>query len=328
MFQPGRWQYDDAEAHLLQEGGIAWSSTHSGCPTRTTWGFPASAKGILDTAIKAEELGFDAVFVNDHVIVDDGARSEPWRQVYDPLMSLAYVASRTSKIGLGTSVLIMPYRNPVVTAKMVATLDQMSDGRAIVGVGSGWNETEYAALDVPHRERGARTNEYLRLWKACWSRTRCRSTGGSSPLTGCTPAPSRCSSRTRPSGSAGPATCPCRRAARFAQVWQPTPTPLPTLVSNWQYLNDVSAEIGREEPPRVRMSFRVNISSISGHSVSDSDRPTGYGSTEQIVSDINRYRQESGLDEFQINCHDCGDLQQLLDTMDALVQDVFPKVDA
>ena len=137
-------------------------------PNADYLGFPASAKGILDTAIKAEELGFDAVFVNDHVIVDDGARSEPWRQVYDPLMSLAYVASRTSRIGLGTSVLIMPYRNPVVTAKMVATLDQMSDGRAIVGVGSGWNEIEYAALDVPHRERGARTNEYLRLWKACW----------------------------------------------------------------------------------------------------------------------------------------------------------------
>ena len=118
-----------------------------------------------------------------------------------------------------------------------------------------------------------------------------------------------------------------RRAARFAQVWQPTPTPLPTLVSNWQYLNDVSAEIGREEPPRVRMSFRVNITSVTGFSSSGSERLTGYGTAEQIASDINRYRQESGLDEFQINCHDCGNLQQLLDTMDALVQDVFPKVD-
>jgi hypothetical protein len=111
-------------------------------------------------------------------------------------------------------------------------------------------------------------------------------------------------------------------------VWQPTPTPLPSLVSNWQYLRDVSAEIGREEPPRVRMSFRVNVGSISGISSSGSDRPVGYGTTEQIASDMNRYRQEAGLEEFQINCHDCGNLQQLLDTMEALVQEVLPAVDA
>ena len=137
-------------------------------PNADYLGFPATTEAILQTALKAEEAGFDAVFVNDHVIVDDSSRSEPWRQVYDPLMTLAYVAARTDRIQLGTSVLIMPYRNPVVTAKMVATLDQLSDGRAIVGVGSGWNEVEYAALDVPHNERGARTNEYLRIWKACW----------------------------------------------------------------------------------------------------------------------------------------------------------------
>ena len=119
-----------------------------------------------------------------------------------------------------------------------------------------------------------------------------------------------------------------RRAARFAEVWQPTPTTLPSLVSNWQYLRDVSAEIGREEPPRVRMSFRVNVGSISGISSSGSDRPVGYGTTEQIASDMNRYRQEAGLEEFQINCHDCGNLQQLLDTMEALVQEVLPAVDA
>jgi hypothetical protein len=71
----------------------------------------------------------------------------------------------------------------------------------------------------------------------------------------------------------------------------------------------------------------VTISSITGVSSSGSDRPAGMGTTEQIASDMNRYRQEAGLEEFQINCHECGDLQQLLDTMDALVQEVFPKVD-
>ena len=296
-------------------------------PSADYLGFPATAQGILDTAVKAEELGFDAVFVNDHVIVDDSARSEPWRQVYDPLMSLAYVASRTSRIGLGTSVLIMPYRNPVVTAKMIATLDQMSNGRAIVGVGSGWNETEYAALDVPHRERGARTNEYLRLWKACWEPDPVSFDGRFFSFDGLYTSPKPVQQPHPPIWIGGSSHASLRRAARFAQVWQPTPTPLPELIANRAYLHDYSAEIGRAEPPRTRMSFRVNIGSITGFSAYGSDRPTGYGTVEQVASDLKRYRQEAGLGEFQINCHDCDNLQQLLDTMDALVQDVLPKVD-
>ena len=137
-------------------------------PNADYLGFPATTEAIVKTAVKAEELGFDALFVNDHVIVDDSPRSEPWRNVYDPLMVLSYVAARTSRIMLGTSVLIMPYRNPIVTAKMFATLDQMSGGRAIAGIGAGWSEPEYDALGITFRQRGARTNEYLRLWKACW----------------------------------------------------------------------------------------------------------------------------------------------------------------
>ena len=74
----------------------------------------------------------------------------------------------TSRIRLGVSVLIVPYRNPIATAKALATIDRMSGGRLICGVGVGWNEAEFAALGVPVGERGARTNEYLRVWQACW----------------------------------------------------------------------------------------------------------------------------------------------------------------
>ncbi len=297
-------------------------------PNADYLGFPATTEAILQTALKAEEADFDALFVNDHVIVDNGARSEPWRNVYDPLMTLAYVAARTSRIRLGTSVLIMPYRNPVVTAKMVATLDQLSNGRAIAGVGAGWNEAEYAALGVPHRERGARTNEYLRLWKACWEPDPVSFHGRFFSFDDMHVSPKPVQQPHPPIWVGGSGQPSLRRAARFAEVWQPTPTPLPTLVSNWRYLNDVSAEIGREEPPRVRMSFRVIVSGITGVSASGSDRPPGLGTPEQIASDINRYRQEAGLEEFQLNCHECSSLQQLLDTIDALNQEIIPRVDA
>ena len=296
-------------------------------PNADYLGFPATTQAISETALKAEQLGFDAIFVNDHVIVDDGPRSVPWRNVYDPLMVLSYVAALTSRISLGTSVLIMPYRNPIVTAKMIATLDQMSGGRAIAGVGAGWSQAEYAALGVPYHERGARTNEYLRLWQACWEPGPTTFKGRFFSFEDMHVNPKPVQQPHPPLWIGGSGKPSLRRAARFAQVWQPTPTPLPDLIANRAYLHDYSAEIGRAEPPRTRMSFRVNLGSITGFSASGSDRPAGYGTVEQVASDLKRYRQEAGLEEFQINCHDCANLQQLLDTMDALVQDVLPKVD-
>ncbi len=297
-------------------------------PNADYLGFPATSQAIVETACKAEELGFDALFVNDHVIVDDSPRSESWRNVYDPLMVLSYVAARTSRVMLGTSVLIMPYRNPIVTAKMVATLDQMSGGRAIAGVGAGWNEAEYEALGVPHRERGARTNEYLHLWKACWEPGPTTFHGRFFSFDNMHVNPKPAQQPHPPIWIGGSSHAALRRAARFAQVWQPTPTGLSDLISNQAYLRDVCAEIGRADVPATRMSFRVNFSHITGSSSAGNDRPTGQGSPEQVASDLQRYRQEAGLEQFQINFNGCGSLQQLLDSMDVLVQEVIPKVDA
>ena len=295
-------------------------------PNADYLGFPASTQAIVETACKAEELGFDALFVNDHVIVDDSPRSEPWRNVYDPLMVLSYVAAKTSSIRLGTSVLIMPYRNPIVTAKMVATLDQMSGGRAIAGVGAGWSEAEYGALNVPYHERGARTNEYLRLWKECWQPGPTTFHGRFHSFDSMHVSPKPLQQPHPPIWIGGSSQASLRRAARFAEVWQPTPTALPDLISNQAYLKDISAEM-EKKAPRTRMSFRVNFSNITGSSSSDGNRPTGQGTTEQVTSDLKRYRQEAGLEEFQMNFNGCGSLQQLLDSMDVLVQDVIPRVD-
>ena len=297
-------------------------------PNADYLGFPATTKAIVETACKAEELGFDALFVNDHVIVDDSPRSAPWRNVYDPLMVLSYVAARTSKVKLGTSVLIMPYRNPIVTAKMFATLDQMSEGRAIAGVGAGWSEAEYDALGEPFRQRGARTNEYLRLWKACWEPGPTTFHGRFFSFDNMHVNPKPLQQPHPPIWTGGSSPASLRRAARFGQVWQPTTTALPALIENQAYLRDVCAEIERKDVPRTRMSFRVNFSSITGSSSGNGDRPTGQGSPEQVASDMKRFRQEAGLEEFQINFNGCGSLHQLLDSMDLLVQEVIPKVDS
>src|ERR1700733_5889778 len=125
------------------------------CPNADYLGFEASPEAIILAAAKAEALGFDAVFVNDHIIVDTSPPSAPWINTYEPLAAMSFVAAHTNRIGVGVSVLIMPYRNPIATAKSLATVDLMSGGRLTVGVGVGWNEAEFAALGGPFHERGA-----------------------------------------------------------------------------------------------------------------------------------------------------------------------------
>ena len=219
-------------------------------PNADYLGFPATTEGILESACRAEELGFDAVLVNDHIIVDSTPRVvDSWGNTYDPLMVLSYIAARTTRIRLGVSVLIMPYRNPIATAKMLATLDQLSGGRAIAGVGVGWNEAEFKALGVAFHERGARTTEYLRLWQSCWAPGKTTFRGRFFAFEDMHINPKPVQQPHPPIWIGGSSRPALRRAAEFAQVWQPTATPLADLIKNQTYLREACSKIGRRDIP-------------------------------------------------------------------------------
>ncbi|MGA9866332.1 MAG: LLM class F420-dependent oxidoreductase [Acetobacteraceae bacterium] len=119
-------------------------------------------------AIRAEELGIDDVWVSEHIIVprDQFPRSPLF---YDPVLSLTWAAAVTTRVRLGTSVLVLPMRHPLPLAKELATLHNFSDGRLILGVGVGWLAPEFAALGVPFNERGRRLDEGLAMMRAVWS---------------------------------------------------------------------------------------------------------------------------------------------------------------
>jgi probable F420-dependent oxidoreductase len=119
---------------------------------------PERARGIREFARAVEDLGFDSLFVTDHLIA---ARRFYSVSFLEPLTALAVAAGVTSRVRLGTSILIMPLRHPVMLAKELATLQFLSDNRVILGAGVGWNEFEYAALGVRKSERGKRTDEML-----------------------------------------------------------------------------------------------------------------------------------------------------------------------
>ncbi|MFQ5787313.1 MAG: LLM class flavin-dependent oxidoreductase, partial [Thermodesulfobacteriota bacterium] len=119
----------------------------------------------IDLAKRAEELGYDSIWISDHVILPKIYKDRFSDILYDPFVILAYIAAYTNKIKLGTSVLILPYRNPIVVAKMIATLDVLSGGRIIFGVGPGWMSEEFDTLGIPFNDRGKRTDEYIRIFK-------------------------------------------------------------------------------------------------------------------------------------------------------------------
>jgi probable F420-dependent oxidoreductase len=131
------------------------------------FGRAAGPDSLRRAAVQAEELGFDDVWVSDHLAVPDGAPYPP-AFLYEPVVTLTWAAAATSRVGLGSTVLILPYRHPIHLAKELASLDQLSGGRVLLGAGVGWLEGEFDALDVPFHDRGRRTGEYLDAIRACW----------------------------------------------------------------------------------------------------------------------------------------------------------------
>jgi probable F420-dependent oxidoreductase len=132
-------------------------------------GRKAGPEAIRRAAVQVEELGFADVWASEHIIVPQGAAYPPSPIFYDPVLTLTWAAAATRRIGLGTSVLVLPMRHPLPLAKELATLQCLSQGRLILGAGVGWLDAEFAALGVPFRERGRRMDEGIAMMRAVWS---------------------------------------------------------------------------------------------------------------------------------------------------------------
>ena len=129
---------------------------------------PADPATIVAVAQAAEELGFDSVWTTDHIMMPRGL-DEPYGHIYEALITLAYIAGVTKRVELGTSVIVLPPRNPVLIAKETASLDALSSGRLIFGIGAGWMEREFGFLGSRFDDRGARFEEYLLAIREYWT---------------------------------------------------------------------------------------------------------------------------------------------------------------
>ena len=239
-----------------------------------------SKRYIHDTARLAEDLGFDSVWIPDHAVVPRAVEARYGPVYYDAIAVLGYLAGITSRVRLGTTVLVIPYRHPIVLAKELASIDQLSEGRLILGVGVGWAEVEFQALGLSFAERGRYTDEALRVMQTLWTQDAPQYSG---PY--CTfadiifqPKPLQ---QPVPIWIGGQSRAALRRTAQFATGWHPIDQPPAQLQTAITTLATLSQQVGRQTPALCpRFTVRVH------ETPSDSERQFMEGSSAQITADL------------------------------------------
>jgi len=225
------------------------------------WGIE-DAQALVGLASRAEELGFDSVWVHDHVFnvghVFDRIGGKPY---YEPLTLLSFVAARTRRVRLGTSVLVLPYHNPIRLAKTAATLDVLSGGRLILGVGVGLIEKEIRAMGSPFAERGAFTDEAIAVMRSLWTEDEPSFDGKYYRFAGMKFSPKPLQKPSIPVVIGGVSRAAIRRAARLGDGWQPLGLSPEALGQGIALLRTEAQACGRDVstiPVSIAMSLGVS----------------------------------------------------------------------
>ena len=261
----------------------------------------ATPETLVRLARLAEDLGVDSVWTSDHLVAPTDVRSVyPYdrrphptpgdmgviEEFYEPMITLAVLAGATKRIRLGISAYVMPYRNPVVTAKQVATLDRLSGGRMILGIGTGWLAEEFRALDVPFARRGRRTEEYVAVCKALWAGGEARFDGETYRLPAVRTGPRPAQAPHPPLWIAGNAARAIARAARIGDGWH-------AIDLSPDELRPLAARVRAAARDAGRATFTVSLrkgvlpGGPPGHAL--------YGDRDAIRRDLDAYRAV-GLD--------------------------------
>ncbi|MDR8414480.1 LLM class flavin-dependent oxidoreductase [Nonomuraea sp. 3-1Str] len=230
---------------------------------------PGTDPGTLRRwARTVEGLGFDLLMVSDHVVVTPDVAEQYPAPFYEPFTTLSWLAGVTDRIGLGTTVLIVPYRHPLLVARMAANLQQLSGGRLVLGVGVGWARQEFEALGVPFERRGALTEEHLLAMRAAWENEDDYRAGRIPLWVG------------------GNSDAGIRRAARLGDAWHPLRRTVPWMREAAVRLAAAAEELGRPVPAMVpRIVLRLTDAPVTGP-----DRLAGEGTLDQVLGDLEELR--------------------------------------
>ena len=289
------------------------------------YGIPLDVDNLTNMAVKAEEMGFDSVWVTDHIIVPheipDRTDIVYRHDMLESLSLLTHLGAVTKRVKIGTSVIILPYRNPVVLAKAIATADVLSKGRVIFGAAIGWMEGEFQALNAPFADRGVVSDEYLQLLKELWTNPTPTFQGEHFQISDVTFSPMPVQNPHPPIWVGGRSRRGVRRAVRYGDAWYPSQLPPEQVAERVKHMREYSAQVGRETPPDLSFRGRLNF---SGGSVTNARDPLS-GTTEDIIADVQQY---ADIGVSHISMEVVGDsYSDRLRAMDRFINEVKPRVE-
>jgi len=299
-----------------------------------TFGPIATRGNVLAFARKMEALGYESLWASDHVVLPYTIKSKypynptgqfplpPTAAFLEPLTTLALVAGVTERAQLGTTILVLPHRHPVLAAKMLATLDHLAEGRVILGVGVGWMREEIEILGGNYDRRGAWSDEAIRIMRVCWSQERARYGGEffSFDEIGVVPQPPR---KAIPIWVGGHTPRALRRVAELGDGWHAAFTPPDVFAGDIARLRAECEKVNRRFDD-LAITLRAGLSFRD--TPGGADRKPLQGTPGQIVADIGRYR-ELGVGSFLLEAR-YRDLDDMVAIFERFAREIRPAVTA
>jgi probable F420-dependent oxidoreductase len=299
-------------------------------------GLAISRETMIAVADLAEEIGLDSLWFGDHVLFPsytssgypivhrpNGTPVRSEEPVFDPFAVMGFIGARTKRVKLGLSVLVVPYRNPVVMAKFFASLDVLTEGRIIIGAGVGVMEEEFTALAAPYRERGPVTDEYLRIMRELWTSDDPSFEGEHyrlPPGMHFLPKPVH---GTIPYWIGGNSKRALRRTARLGDGWLAVYCTHDEIVEKWALLQELTIAEGRD-PSEItlahQMRFFINEEPYP-------DAPPGVGSVAKVVDDIARMA-EHGVGHLELAMPPGPTTESIIEQMHRFADEVRPQLPA
>ena len=311
----GRWPRarDYTVAEMQFGAALPFVQQMPGAPD---WETSDDPRALLAVAKRADELGYAWAPCSDHVIVPKRALASMGATWYEPATTLAFVAAATQRLRLLSHVVILPYHSPFDIAKQYATLDRLSGGRVILGVGVGHLRAEFAALGAPYEARGAATDEYIRIIATLWEQEEASFQGKFHQFEEVRLAPRPAQQPRPPIWVGGNSRRAARRAAELGDGWVPFQVTPDEVRDRLDYVRRLAA---RDTPLEVVVpAAPVEITALAV----DGARARFSGSREQVIDDIGEYR-DAGVTGMTVGFR-ARSLEEQLEKLERFAREIAP----
>jgi probable F420-dependent oxidoreductase len=266
----------------------------------------ASPEGIRQAALLAEELGYDSVWTTDHIMMSRGTPTPPYHSIFEAITTMAWVAALTSRVKIGVSVLVLALRHPVVVAKEIATIDRLSGGRVVLGLGTGWHAEEFDYLNADFHTRGRILDEGILVLKQLWSEPEKAFRGTFFRFENQAFGPPPAQFGGPPILVGGLSEAALKRAATYGDGWHAS------RISPEQFTASVEALRRLNPARRLPVSLRMNVTTERGRQPDErGGRFVMGGGSADIRDDVKRY-EDAGAEFIALQFWE-GDMPQFLE---------------